>query len=706
MGVFIFDDVPHAGGIWKLTIINDDPTVGTVNVHGNYLLSFGKKHERVEESGFGGTLFVDNLTVEMQDKDNIFQSQIFNKAQVTNAQAKGLLNVSGTDYEYLFGEIDFDTIKFPSDYDDEAGHEAHPAKFTAFSNLRRLETNTPTDLYNLLIFTELGASFEMNGGNAYINMMTLLDKIMGFLDVPLLATAHEVLQQWSDGVTDRNFDELYLKFSDGSPLAPSAVGYLWLPEVTDSFMTIPTLKDLLLMLCTTFVSYPLVAYDPTSDKFQLTLKQREGGNVLTPDQLGELKKSEPQQFYGYEAIKTTMISDEAVMARPFNFRTSYPIGISDSAFAKQKNTFLFGNYLSMADEDVQPTAGTALYMKDAGGTMVKATKLKDGSDTYPITGLGTILSEFQLAKFLGYWRNRSMYVRTYRGTGIGGTYPVRLLDRLDINGTRYAIIDAERDVKNNESTLKAVEFPLTPSLSPVLLDLPLWYKGDAITGVAIGDDVNTWINSGSLVGADAIVKPSGSGGILRTGQNGLPVVEFGIVRTNSFLQMTGDITNALGGNYSVFVVYKFASSELDDAPGNLSGPNKEYFLMSSLTRFAWGIFRDNVDIQNGNGTNWKPGLGYGYSRDITSYHYADFLRGTNGTNDAQAHLDGTLVATISAGSEASRLSNLVVGQYVPGISFPDLRWKGPIAEIMVYDRKLSEIERLRTQTYLKNKYAF
>ena len=137
---FTFDNKTLTGGILKLKLYNDYGS-SSHSRGGDYFLTTSKfkLQSSVEENGQGGVLRANQITAEVFDRGGYFLSTIFNRAQMTNAQLKALLNVGGTDYELLYGDVDLSSILYSTIYDDGVGNETHNVTFTALSFLKRLE---------------------------------------------------------------------------------------------------------------------------------------------------------------------------------------------------------------------------------------------------------------------------------------------------------------------------------------------------------------------------------------------------------------------------------------------------------------------------------------------------------------------------------------------------------------------------------------
>lgn len=469
--LYVFDNIILASGTLKISIATDATAFSSpIPIHGDYLLksahassysssgSTVKKQETVEVTGVGGVAQINSLDLEFYDRGNIFRDNVFNRDVMHKATARIILNVNGTDYEILYGDIDLSTVYFPSYSDDEAFLGAHSCKFTVLSKVSLLDSYRVWDDLFLPIYQSLDPAkiyHDVASGFYYFNLMTLMDIIMGFVGVPINPSAHQIAQVWTDGTTQRTFDGLYVKATTGA----LAINPLWQKNVTDSFIGIPSLKELLKTIAGMFLAYPDIVYDPLADKFQLTLKQRTNGPIIQSSNLGSLKGATLGSFYGYDGIRVEMVSAEFVVGYPYAQRNQFPQNMTDLQFDRMQAKFDFKNYLALGADDVSGQGIIQIYMKNAAGNLVPATHVLDGATDYTYTGpsgQGRTMDRMLFDNFLRYWRGTNMWERTYRGTGIG-VNPLNILDRVAIGGRNWSVIDIQRDIVANEMTAKMVK---------------------------------------------------------------------------------------------------------------------------------------------------------------------------------------------------------------------------------------------------------
>lgn len=136
---YTFAEHVLASGTLKLSLINNYGS-DTVSLSGSRILSVATVTEEVEESGIGGVLRVPDFEVEIYDTDGVLKDTVFNRTNVTQCDARIILNVDGTDEGVMYGDVDLTTIEYDTYYDNETGTERHSCKFIIFSLLKRLES--------------------------------------------------------------------------------------------------------------------------------------------------------------------------------------------------------------------------------------------------------------------------------------------------------------------------------------------------------------------------------------------------------------------------------------------------------------------------------------------------------------------------------------------------------------------------------------
>jgi len=223
--------------------------------------------------------------------------------------------------------------------------------------------------------------------------------------------------------------------------------------------------------------------------------------------------------------------------------------------------------------------------------------------------------------------------------------------------------------------------------------LQVWYKAD-VGVTTVGSAVSQWDDQ-SGNGRHATQGTSGNRPTLTSGAlNGKPVVTFD--GTNDFLTFTYD-PNGLTGMTLVLV-----SANTTDSTGGSSNAERAPLFWNETA--AWGTvylspFQSNVKFRFGTGqVNNRPSytrpasIGTAYSTSIATH---------DNTTDS-LYVNGALVF-----SEGGKLSSLALLQttgnlgrgYNNNTYFP-----GSIAEVLVYNRALSDGERGQVEAYLNDKY--
>jgi len=228
----------------------------------------------------------------------------------------------------------------------------------------------------------------------------------------------------------------------------------------------------------------------------------------------------------------------------------------------------------------------------------------------------------------------------------------------------------------------------TPTPSNISNSIPnegltFWLKGDA--GIKTDDHgrVSQWNdqspNGNNVYQTTIKNRPM----FVSDGFHGKPVIQF---NGSNYLCTNQVVTN--GQDYSVFVV---------SALGNEDGVGPFYNGNSSNS--GWGFCRirglDSYGILDG-GTDV---LHFG---PIQNSQEVQLLSATRGSGTTMFYSLGVLSGTSNA-----TLSNPTGVAYVGSLSASDSgQFKGPLAEIIVYDRKLNDEERRQVEAYLAAKYGF
>lgn len=229
-----------------------------------------------------------------------------------------------------------------------------------------------------------------------------------------------------------------------------------------------------------------------------------------------------------------------------------------------------------------------------------------------------------------------------------------------------------------------------------LSGLRLWYKADAIGSLANNDPVTTWIDS-SGQGFDAGQATGGSKPLYKTNiQNGLPVVRFdGVDDFFTNVTWSGIVDSTGGGIYTILGMINVASS----ATGAAATYDDACILTDAGGNTGYAHTRDATGSLTVRAYNWDgnedfasvTGVGYSAWRKITQDHDNTTLR---------IKSQGGAFATAASGAPSASGSMLFGSNYA-GAKF----FAGDIAEIVLYDRVLTDPERDSIELYLFNKWT-
>lgn len=222
--------------------------------------------------------------------------------------------------------------------------------------------------------------------------------------------------------------------------------------------------------------------------------------------------------------------------------------------------------------------------------------------------------------------------------------------------------------------------------------LQAWYDASNIgQALAHNDAVSQWndlsINADHLVQGTAANKPT----YITNAVNGKPVVRFD--GTADFLAVTGSLTGLTAGH--IFVVANRTTSTVSirywvDTGGGIG--DTAWALISNDTAADRAVYF----MDNGAGTAQlnvaTPGTGY-------AVWAAEIENGV--ASSAILHKNGTLAGNIT-GTPAIAPDDLHLGAQVGGAT---RYFDSDIAEVVIYNRRLSSAERVSVERYLGAKYA-
>lgn len=219
---------------------------------------------------------------------------------------------------------------------------------------------------------------------------------------------------------------------------------------------------------------------------------------------------------------------------------------------------------------------------------------------------------------------------------------------------------------------------------PVSTNLQLWLKADAGVTKDGSDNVASWADQSSNAHhADqslAASKPLWVDNII----NGKPVIRFD---GNSDL-MTTDMTGPGGSEFTFFVVAKSNGQSIIGYSGGAG-----YILYSYANP-------DNFVISNDGGT--YGGLNSGTNNPL-NFQLSCARYKANTANGMQTFVNGALLAQRTSADILLPNVPLQLGSY-PGGGANEVI-KGDVAEIIIYNRALTDSEREQVENYLTQKYS-
>ena len=228
-------------------------------------------------------------------------------------------------------------------------------------------------------------------------------------------------------------------------------------------------------------------------------------------------------------------------------------------------------------------------------------------------------------------------------------------------------------------------------------NLKLWLRADSLNGLADGTAVSTWMDE-SGNGFNVTQSTVASQPIFKTGQiNGLPVLRFNGSTTGLQGNFSGSITAK-----TMFVVTKLATL----TPTGTAAGGAPATVMNA----AGNVF-DSIVYNEHTAKRWMHGSDF-FNRtpnmvsptDETSLGpYLIAIRST--TSDYKLYRNGVQLQAAATYSPPTFTSGIfVIGRRYSGTASNEWYY-GDIAEVLIYDRALSDAERQSVEAYLKSKYG-
>lgn len=227
--------------------------------------------------------------------------------------------------------------------------------------------------------------------------------------------------------------------------------------------------------------------------------------------------------------------------------------------------------------------------------------------------------------------------------------------------------------------------------------LRLWLDADALS-LNNNDPVPSWTdqsgNSNHATQDTTDFQPTFKTNVI----NGKPVVQFS---TNDYLGFDGSII--ANTDYTIFAVVKRTSS---GASGSTSGHH--YFLGGSNA-----TMNNNLHVGwSGNNTFTHRQYTNDYNMRVPTYNANDpaslYTLRHSSSLGKHTYINGGLRGLNMNAASTGRLANLQswtgasIGRYLAGTI--NTRFNGWVAELIIYNRYLSETERKAVEAYIKNKY--
>lgn len=229
---------------------------------------------------------------------------------------------------------------------------------------------------------------------------------------------------------------------------------------------------------------------------------------------------------------------------------------------------------------------------------------------------------------------------------------------------------------------------VVPSFIPFSTDgLNLWLDAEKITGLSAGAQVSQWDdasgNNNHATQGTSSARPTYQTNVL----NGKPVVRFD--GSNDNVSIASGVFNGMSTQVSIFIVASSSASKLTSIFVALTDQIANRF----CCHLPWSngtLYWDFGDIAN----NGRVDNAWGGS---VNTHYLWSLLAGSGM--AIRRNSTQLASTANSSTFTPGTKTLRLGYYDGSVY-----WGGDIAEMIIYNRRLTPTEITQVETYLKNKY--
>jgi hypothetical protein len=502
--IYHLPDIKVPGGTLKVTFYNDyvEPKPGAPfekTLSGDFLLEATEVRESVEESGFGGRLLLGDMEMKLFDRENVFSGGegILNPTIVSSAQLSLILQDGATQYSLFYGNIDLSTVSYNLLYTD-GSTLFQTCSFTARAIADELDTVTIATLNDRLqsVLRNGNASYAGNtGSGTFVKLLDVFDKIGRLIEEKANITVnyptHNVTETFytyygAPYFPDRPypFERLYLPYNLDNMIIITGFGstlFHFNPATNSgnqgSFFNIPNVKELLGKLCSSFLVYPILSYNPSTSNFDFQLKPRASA---TPLNLNSLIDSERTIFQGYDAFRVTeekpfaysviISAPEPGVIGELGRKLNFSMSNEQFELLKQKFDLKTPFALMSAMEKPKGARWNNLFVFSTVDTSVAAPVEKIIDTHFPEFVLDPAkpaneidrFDYFLWRHFVGYWANWAspggidMYERKHAGLLLNPK--VNVLDTIAIGGINYTVTEIQRDVLANETKIKAVKY--------------------------------------------------------------------------------------------------------------------------------------------------------------------------------------------------------------------------------------------------------